>query len=92
MDSMYAKYPMRPVLAGLSRARHETEYCHSVLESKGRFGIGFLPYIGIGHVMRRENCPDAELGHSDIPMPEYYRSDENAWTWSSFIFYTRSFF
>jgi hypothetical protein len=35
---------IRLVLAGLSKGRLETDYCHSVLDRKGRFGIGALPY------------------------------------------------
>lgn len=48
----------------------------SFLDSRDQFGIDFLPCIGV------KKCLGAELGHTDIPIPEYYRSDENAWPWS----------
>ena len=49
----------------------------SFLNSRDQFGIDFLPCIGA------KKCLGAELGHTDIPMPEYYRSDENTLPWSS---------
>lgn len=58
----------------------------SLLDSRDQFGIDFLPCIGA------KKCLDTELGHLDIPMPEYYRSDENAWAWNCLVFYTQFFF
>lgn len=75
------------VLVCLGRVmKQSSTVIQSFFDSKDQFGIDFLPCVGV------QKCLGAELGHTDIPMPEYYRSDENAWTWSSLIFYTQPFF
>lgn len=83
---MYAQYVMHSVLVCPGRAMKLSIVMQSFLDSRDQFGIDFLPCIGV------KKCLGAELGHIDIPMPEYYRSDENAWPLSFSVFYTRFFF
>lgn len=77
---------MHTVLVCPGRVMKPSIVIQSFLDSRDQFGIDFLPCIGA------KKCLGAELGHTDIPMPEYYRSDENAWPWSFLVFYTQFFF